>query len=108
MVSLVLFCLVTLDLLNFHQIAVLFYEKKQKKIWFQFSKSEELICWEQWAITITVVDPQTESGIPFAIIFENMIDSITETLPSYCRTTQNTKNNGASIKPKSAQDTKHN
>lgn len=44
------------------QIAVLFYEKKQKKIWFQFSKSEELICWEQWAITITVVDPQTESG----------------------------------------------
>ncbi|KAJ2955861.1 hypothetical protein NQZ79_g8196 [Umbelopsis isabellina] len=43
------------------KIAVLFYEKKQKKIWFQFSKSEELICWEQWAITITVVDPQTES-----------------------------------------------
>lgn len=44
------------------KIAVLFYEKRLKKNWFQFSKSEELICWEQWAITITVVEPQTDQG----------------------------------------------
>ncbi|KAH8548510.1 hypothetical protein BGW37DRAFT_523280 [Umbelopsis sp. PMI_123] len=42
------------------KIAVLFYEKRLKNNWWQFSKSEELICWEQWAITITVVEPQSE------------------------------------------------
>ncbi|CAG8500539.1 5282_t:CDS:2 [Acaulospora morrowiae] len=33
------------------QIAVMFHEKRTKKAW--FSKSEEEICWEQWAVTIT-------------------------------------------------------
>ncbi|CAO3660397.1 unnamed protein product [Umbelopsis ramanniana] len=42
------------------KIAVLFYEKRLKNNWWQFSKSEELICWEQWAITITVLEPQSE------------------------------------------------
>jgi len=42
------------------KLAVLFYEKRPKKNWFQFSRSEELICWEQWTITINVVEPQTE------------------------------------------------
>ncbi|CAO3636055.1 unnamed protein product [Cunninghamella echinulata] len=42
------------------KISILFYEKKQKKNWFQFSKSEELSCWEQWALTIGVAFPENE------------------------------------------------
>lgn len=74
--------------LNVLQIAVLFYEKKQKKIWFQFSKSEELICWEQWAITITVVDPQTESGTNvFVSIAQKYLHHLLKAVLNYCRTT---------------------
>ncbi|RCI03851.1 hypothetical protein CU098_012347 [Rhizopus stolonifer] len=43
------------------QLAVLFYEKRLKKNWFQFSKSEELVCWEQWNIVLNLVQsPATE------------------------------------------------
>ncbi|KAI8088865.1 uncharacterized protein BX664DRAFT_331604 [Halteromyces radiatus] len=42
------------------KIAVLFYEKRLKKNWFQFSKSEEFVCWEQWALTIGLAYPETE------------------------------------------------
>ncbi|CAO3640432.1 unnamed protein product [Cunninghamella blakesleeana] len=42
------------------KISVLFYEKKQKKNWFQFSKSEELACWEQWTLAIGVAFPENE------------------------------------------------
>ncbi|KAL1935385.1 hypothetical protein VTP01DRAFT_4525 [Rhizomucor pusillus] len=42
------------------KIAVLFYEKRLKKNWFQFSKSEELVCWEQWVITVDFTQPQSE------------------------------------------------
>ncbi|KAG9289813.1 hypothetical protein G9A89_015393 [Geosiphon pyriformis] len=35
------------------KIAVMFHEKRTKKAW--FSKSEEEICWEQWAITIKTI-----------------------------------------------------
>ncbi|KAI9487177.1 MAG: hypothetical protein EXX96DRAFT_552110 [Benjaminiella poitrasii] len=37
------------------KLAVLFYEKRLKKNWFQFSKSEEFICWEQWTITLNMI-----------------------------------------------------
>ncbi|ORY97264.1 hypothetical protein BCR43DRAFT_489493 [Syncephalastrum racemosum] len=43
------------------KIAVLFYEKRLKKNWFQFSKTEELVCWEQWAITIGLSQPQQDT-----------------------------------------------
>ncbi|CAO3598053.1 unnamed protein product [Absidia cylindrospora] len=42
------------------KIAVLFYEKRRKKNWFQFTKSEELVCWEQWALTIGLAYPESE------------------------------------------------
>ncbi|ORX63002.1 hypothetical protein DM01DRAFT_1331099 [Hesseltinella vesiculosa] len=47
-------------------MAVLFYEKRLKKNWFQFSKSEELVCWEQWSLTIGVAHPDTEQERPQA------------------------------------------
>ncbi|CAB4389509.1 DUF1649 domain protein [Rhizophagus irregularis] len=40
------------------QIAVMFHEKRTKKAW--FSKSEEEICWEQWAVTINTVICRTD------------------------------------------------
>ncbi|KAI9009968.1 hypothetical protein CLU79DRAFT_839776 [Phycomyces nitens] len=43
------------------KMAVLFYEKRLKKNWYQFSKSEELACWEQWSITLSIINPQTET-----------------------------------------------
>ncbi|KAI8074774.1 hypothetical protein BC940DRAFT_289059 [Gongronella butleri] len=42
------------------KLAVLFYEKRLKKNWFQFSKSEELVCWEQWTLTIGISYPDTD------------------------------------------------
>ncbi|KAI8376849.1 hypothetical protein BD560DRAFT_367575 [Blakeslea trispora] len=39
------------------KVAVLFYEKRLKKNWFQFSKSEEFVCWEQWTITLNLTQP---------------------------------------------------
>ncbi|KAL0075405.1 hypothetical protein F4703DRAFT_1889011 [Phycomyces blakesleeanus] len=43
------------------KMAVLFYEKRLKKNWYQFTKSEELACWEQWSITLNLINPQTET-----------------------------------------------
>ncbi|KAI9256625.1 hypothetical protein BDA99DRAFT_143454 [Phascolomyces articulosus] len=42
------------------KIAVLFYEQRDKKIWFQFSKAKELVCWERWAITMSLAQPTNE------------------------------------------------
>lgn len=43
---------------------MLFYEKRLKKNWFQFSKSEEFVCWEQWNITLNLTQPpKSEQGI---------------------------------------------
>ncbi|KAG2208209.1 hypothetical protein INT46_000251 [Mucor plumbeus] len=43
------------------KLAVLFYEKRLKKNWFQFSKSEEFVCWEQWDITLNLIQtPKSE------------------------------------------------
>ncbi|KAK6521589.1 hypothetical protein TWF506_001801 [Arthrobotrys conoides] len=42
------------------QIAVQFFEKKQKrKAW--FSTKDEEVCWEQWLLDITLLYPRTES-----------------------------------------------
>lgn len=44
-------------------MALFFYEKRLKKNWFQFSKTEEFVCWEQWVITLNLTSPpQTEQG----------------------------------------------
>src|ERR1041385_361500 len=55
------FCLLKV---NFYcsvlQIAVMFHEKRTKKAW--FSRSEEEVCWEQWAVTINTVICRTEGG----------------------------------------------
>lgn len=45
------------------QIAVLFYEQRDKKNWYPFSKAKELVCWERWAITINLAQPQTDLGM---------------------------------------------
>lgn len=42
------------------QIAVEFYERRPKKAW--FSKAEEKVCWEQWVLSVTLVNPRTDSG----------------------------------------------
>ncbi|KAI9315701.1 hypothetical protein BX666DRAFT_1958279 [Dichotomocladium elegans] len=42
------------------KIAVLFYEQRDKKIWFQFSKAQELVCWERWGITINLIKPKSD------------------------------------------------
>ncbi|KAI8879937.1 hypothetical protein K501DRAFT_255954 [Backusella circina FSU 941] len=43
------------------KLVVLFYDKRLQKNWFQFSKSEELVCWEQWNIILNLTQPsQTE------------------------------------------------
>ncbi|KAI8374582.1 uncharacterized protein BYT42DRAFT_576858 [Radiomyces spectabilis] len=42
------------------KLGVLFYEKRLKKNWFQFSKSEELVCWEQWTLTLSLIYPQND------------------------------------------------
>lgn len=42
------------------QIAVEFYERRPKKAW--FSKAEEKVCWEQWLLSVTLVNPRTDSG----------------------------------------------
>lgn len=39
------------------KLAVLFYEKRLKKNWFQFSKSEEYVSWEQWDIALNITQP---------------------------------------------------
>ncbi|KAI9361321.1 hypothetical protein BD770DRAFT_383181 [Pilaira anomala] len=39
------------------KLALFFYEKRLKKNWFQFTKSEEFVCWEQWNITLNLVQP---------------------------------------------------
>ncbi|KAF3935509.1 hypothetical protein ABW19_dt0200790 [Dactylella cylindrospora] len=42
------------------QIAIQFFEKKQKrKAW--FSTKDEEVCWEQWLLDITLLYPRTES-----------------------------------------------
>ncbi|KAI5790093.1 autophagy-related protein [Geopyxis carbonaria] len=42
------------------QIAVQFYEKKPRKAsW--FAKAEEKVCWEQWILNITLLEPRTDS-----------------------------------------------
>lgn len=43
------------------QIAVEFYERRPKKAW--FSKAEEKVCWEQWLLSVTLVNPRTDSGM---------------------------------------------
>ncbi|CAG8442286.1 2037_t:CDS:2 [Ambispora gerdemannii] len=60
------------------QIAIMFHEKRTKKAW--FSKSEEEICWEQWALTIHTVMCRTEMGniIRFVNEKKDHIPSITE------------------------------
>ncbi|KAI9490085.1 hypothetical protein BDB00DRAFT_839534 [Zychaea mexicana] len=42
------------------KIAVLFYEQRDKKIWFQLSKTKELVCWERWAITMSLAQPAND------------------------------------------------
>ncbi|KAI7872673.1 hypothetical protein BDF14DRAFT_6769 [Spinellus fusiger] len=42
------------------KMAVFFYEKRLKKNWFQFSKSDEWVCWEQWTLHISRIYPQNE------------------------------------------------
>ncbi|CAO3668919.1 unnamed protein product [Rhizopus stolonifer] len=43
------------------KLAVLFYEKRLKKNWLSFSKGEELVCWEQWSITVHLtISPGSE------------------------------------------------
>ena len=51
------------------QIAVLFYEQRDKKNWFQFSKAKELVCWERWAITMSLAQPNNEQGRSLLYIF---------------------------------------
>ncbi|KAL0637193.1 hypothetical protein Q9L58_003843 [Maublancomyces gigas] len=41
------------------QIAVEFYERRPKKAW--FSKAEEKVCWEQWLLSVTLVNPRNDS-----------------------------------------------
>ncbi|KAI8971632.1 hypothetical protein BDF20DRAFT_915413 [Mycotypha africana] len=41
------------------RVAILFYEKRLRKNWFQFSKSEEFVCWEQWTITLHLINDNT-------------------------------------------------
>ncbi|KAG2235238.1 hypothetical protein BDF21DRAFT_427501 [Thamnidium elegans] len=43
------------------KLALFFYEKRLKKNWFQFTKTEEFVCWEQWSITLNLVQvPKSE------------------------------------------------
>jgi hypothetical protein len=42
------------------QIAVQFFEKRRRKVW--FTKGEEEVCWEQWTLDVTLATPRTESG----------------------------------------------
>lgn len=44
------------------QIAVEFYERRPKKAW--FSKAEEKVCWEQWLLSVTLVNPRNDTGTP--------------------------------------------
>jgi hypothetical protein len=41
------------------QIAVEFYERRPKNSW--FSKTEEKVCWEQWVLSVTLLNPRTDS-----------------------------------------------
>jgi len=41
------------------QIAVEFYERRSKNSW--FSKTEENVCWEQWLLDVTVLNPKSDS-----------------------------------------------
>ena len=44
-------------------IVVQFFERRTaKRIWFS-SKSEKEVCWEQWIITVTLVNPRTDTGM---------------------------------------------
>jgi len=93
------------------QIAVLFYEKRLKNNWWQFSKSEELICWEQWAITITVLEPQSEQGT-FAdvqcVTYRRFIyNGLIYSTYSIYREAKNKEVNGTSAEPKFDENIKH-
>ncbi|KAJ3156378.1 hypothetical protein HDU89_004160 [Geranomyces variabilis] len=43
---------------NRGQIAIMFFARRPKKSW--FSTSEEEVCWEQWALTISIRDALSE------------------------------------------------
>ncbi|KAI8992490.1 hypothetical protein BDB01DRAFT_778635 [Pilobolus umbonatus] len=36
------------------KLAVLFYEKRLKKNWYQITKTEEFVCWEHWDIVLNM------------------------------------------------------
>jgi len=43
------------------QIGVSFYEKRRRKSYFNFGKTDEEICWELWTLDVTCAAPRTES-----------------------------------------------
>ncbi|SAM04103.1 hypothetical protein [Absidia glauca] len=43
------------------KIAVLFYEKKSARNWFQITRTEELVCWERWTLTLGLAQDSPES-----------------------------------------------
>jgi hypothetical protein len=96
---------------TWQQIAVLFYEKRLKNNWWQFSKSEELICWEQWAITITVLEPQSEQGIftDIQCVTCHRFDYNGLIYSTYAihREAKNKEVNGTSAEPKFDENIKH-
>ena len=42
------------------QVVVQFFEKKRRKTW--FAKGEDVVCWEQWTLDVTLASPRTENG----------------------------------------------
>lgn len=42
------------------QVVVQFFEKKRRRTW--FAKGEDVVCWEQWTLDVTLASPRTENG----------------------------------------------
>lgn len=47
------------------QVVVQFFEKKRKKGMTWFAKGDDTVCWEIWALDVTLATPRTENGADF-------------------------------------------
>nr|CAG8604133.1 10774_t:CDS:2 [Entrophospora candida] len=54
------------------KVAVMFHEKRTKKGW--LGKTEEEICWEQWAITINIVNYNSNTERERLIVHKEMAE----------------------------------
>ena len=78
------------------QVVVQFFEKKRKKMTW-FAKGEDIVCWEQWTLDVTLASPRTENGtleLPTFPLHEALIPEYRGRSLTPCRTCQGPPRHG--------------